>query len=136
VGAVVGVVGMYYVGTRDGAMPALDHLLGKQGTTRDRAASEARPDEAGREGGAVSGGDEKKRVQLTDNQIKQLGIEVAVAQSGRLLRYLTLPGAIVLNTDRLVHIVPRIPGVVRDVRKHLGDTVRAGDMLAVIDSRE
>jgi cobalt-zinc-cadmium efflux system membrane fusion protein len=87
-------------------------------------------------GGTVAGGDEKKRVQLTDNQIKQLGVEVTVAQSGRLLRHLTLPGAIVLNTDRLVHIVPRIPGVVRDVRKHLGDTVRAGDMLAVIDSRE
>ena len=136
VGAVVGSVGMYYVGTIDGAMPAIDYLLGNQGATRARAAPEVRPDEAGREGGAVAGGDEKKLVQLTDNQIKQLGIEVAVAQSGRLLRHLTLPGAIVLNTDRLVHIVPRIPGVVRDVRKHLGDAVRAGDILAVIDSRE
>jgi cobalt-zinc-cadmium efflux system membrane fusion protein len=135
-GAVLGAVGMYYVGTRDGAMPAIDHLLGNQGATRTRAAPEARPDEAGHEGGAVPGGDEKKRVQLTDNQIKQLGIEVAVAQSGHLLRHLTLPGAIVLNTDRLVHIVPRIPGVVREVRKHLGDAVRAGDILAVIDSRE
>ena len=135
-GAVVGAVGMYYVGTIDGALPALDNLLGTQGATRDRAASETRPDKAGREEGAVSGCEEKKRVQLTENQIKQLGIEVAVAQSGRLLRSRTLPGTVVLNTDRLVHIVPRIPGVVREVRKHLGDTVRAGDMLAVIDSRE
>jgi membrane fusion protein, heavy metal efflux system len=128
VGAVVGTVGMYYVRTMDGALSALAHLLG--------AASEVQPEEVGREGDAVSGGDDKKLVQLTDNQIKQLGIEVAVAQSGRLLRHLTLPGAIVLNTDRLVHIVPRIPGVVREVRKHLGDAVRAGDVLAVIDSRE
>jgi cobalt-zinc-cadmium efflux system membrane fusion protein len=136
VGAVVGVVGMYYVGTRDGAMQAIAHLLGNQGAPRARAAPEARPDELGREGGAIPGGDEKKRVHLTDNQMKQLGIQVAVAQSGRLLRHLTLPGTLVLNTDRLVHIVPRIPGVVREVRKHLGDTVRAGDILAVIDSRE
>ena len=135
-GAILGAMGMYYVGTIDGAMQALDHLLGNRGATRARAAPEARPDEAGREGGAVPGGDEKKRVQLTDNQIKQLGIEVAVAQAGRLLRHLTLPGTIVLNTDRLVHIVPRMPGVVRDVRKHLGDPVRAGDLLAIIDSRE
>jgi membrane fusion protein, heavy metal efflux system len=135
-GAVVGAVGMYYVGTLDGALPAIDHLFGTHGATRARTASEARPEEAGREGDAVASDDEKKLVQLTDNQIKQLGIEVAVAQSGRLLRQLTLPGAIVLNTDRVVHIVPRIPGVVRDVRKHLGDHVRAGDILAVIDSRE
>jgi len=135
-GAVVGAVGMYYVGTRDGALPALDHLLGHQGATRTRAAPEARPDGAGRERDAVAGGDEKKRVPLTDNQIQQLGIAVAVAQSGRLLQSLALPGTMVLNTDRLVHIVPRIPGVVREVRKHLGDTVRAGDILAVIDSRE
>jgi membrane fusion protein, heavy metal efflux system len=136
VGAVVGAMGMYYAGTRDGVLPAIDNLLGHQGATRDHTASEARPDEAGHEGGAVSGGDEKKRVPLTENQIKQLGIAVAVAQGGRLLRHLTLPGTVVLNTDRLVHIVPRIPGVVREVRMHLGDTVRAGDVLAVIDSRE
>ncbi len=135
-GTILGAVGMYYVGTIDGAMQAIGHLLGNQSATRARAAPEARPDETSREGGAVPGGDEKKRVQLTDNQIKQLGIEVAVAQSGRLLRHLTLPGTIVLNTDRLVHIVPRIPGVVRDVRKYLGDAVRSGDVLAIIDSRE
>jgi hypothetical protein len=50
-GAVLGVVGMYYVGTRDGAMQTIDHLLGNQGATRTRAAPEARPDEASREGG-------------------------------------------------------------------------------------
>src|SRR5262245_58134475 len=72
-GAVVGAVSMYYVGTIDGALPALDNLLGTRGATRDRAASETRPDKAGREEGAVPGSEEKKRVQLTDNQIKQLG---------------------------------------------------------------
>src|SRR5262245_43110290 len=128
VGAVVGAVGMSYVRTTDGVLSALAHLLG--------AASEVEPEEAGRERDAVPGRDDTKLVSLTDNQIAHLNIEVAVAQSGRLLRHLTLPGAIVLNTDRLVHTVPRIPGVVREVRKHLGDAVRVGDVLAVIDSRE
>ena len=32
--------------------------------------------------------------------------------------------------------MPRIPGVVREARKRLGDQVRAGEVLAVIDSRE
>jgi cobalt-zinc-cadmium efflux system membrane fusion protein len=35
-----------------------------------------------------------------------------------------------------VRITSRIPGVVREVRKNLGDTVRAGAVMAVIDSRE
>ena len=35
-----------------------------------------------------------------------------------------------------MHVVSRIPGIVREVRKNLGDTVRAGDVMAVIDSRE
>jgi cobalt-zinc-cadmium efflux system membrane fusion protein len=38
--------------------------------------------------------------------------------------------------DRRVHVVSRIPGIVQEVRKHLGDPVRVGEVLAVIDSRE
>ena len=121
VGAVVGAMGMYYVGTRDGVLPAIDNLLGHQGATRDHTASEAGPDEAGREGGAVSGGDEKKRVPLTENQIKQLGIEVAVARAGSVQTFLTLPGTIALNADRRVHVISRLPGIVQEIRKQLGD---------------
>jgi len=41
-----------------------------------------------------------------------------------------------INTNRLVRVVPRVAGVVREVRKSLGDRVKAGEVLAVIDSRE
>ena len=47
-----------------------------------------------------------------------------------------LPAEIALNGDRIAHVVPRIPGVVRSVIKTLGDKVRAGEVLAVIHSRE
>ena len=36
----------------------------------------------------------------------------------------------------MVHIVSRIPGIVQEIRKNLGDPVRAGEVMAVIDSRE
>ena len=36
----------------------------------------------------------------------------------------------------MAHIVPRVPGVVREVFKNLGDPVRAGETMAVLDSRE
>jgi cobalt-zinc-cadmium efflux system membrane fusion protein len=77
---------------------------------------------------------EAKLIRLPPEQVKQLGIEVA--RAGSLRTQLTLPGTITLNTDRLVHIVSRIPGVVRESRKSLGDAVLAGEVMAVIDSRE
>jgi membrane fusion protein, heavy metal efflux system len=80
--------------------------------------------------------EEEPLIRLTEAQQQQLGITLAVAQAGTLETTLTLPGTVGLNTERVVRIVPRIPGVVRDVRKRLGDAVRAGEVLAVIDSRE
>jgi cobalt-zinc-cadmium efflux system membrane fusion protein len=79
---------------------------------------------------------EEPLVRLSEAQQQQLGIALAVAQAGTLETSLTLPGTVGLNTERVVRIVPRIPGVVRAVRKRLGDAVRAGEVLAVIDSRE
>jgi len=79
---------------------------------------------------------EAKVVHLREAKRKELGIEVATAQAGSLKTQLSLSGAITFNKDRLVHVVSRIPGIVREVRKNLGDTVRAGDVMAVIDSRE
>ena len=73
---------------------------------------------------------------VSEAKRKELGIEVATAQPGSLKTQLSLSGAITLNTDRSVHVVSRIPGIVREVRKTLGDTVRAGEVMAVIDSRE
>ena len=80
--------------------------------------------------------EEEPLIRLSEAQQQQLGISLAVAQAGTLETSLTLPGNVGLNTERVVRIVPRIPGVVRDVRKRLGDAVRSGEVLAVIDSRE
>src|SRR5438477_9858782 len=136
VGIVVGALGMRSMGMRHEATQDADERSGSQRDTRASAIPGARTDEAGRGEAAGPSSDEHKRVSLTDKQITQLGIAVAVAAGGHLPRSLTLPGSVALNTDRLVHLVPRLPGVVRDVRKTLGETVRAGEVLAVIDSRE
>jgi cobalt-zinc-cadmium efflux system membrane fusion protein len=41
-----------------------------------------------------------------------------------------------VNDDLLSHIVPRVPGSVSEVFKRLGDPVKKGDVLAILDSRE
>ncbi|NOZ25883.1 MAG: efflux RND transporter periplasmic adaptor subunit [Nitrospirae bacterium] len=75
-------------------------------------------------------------IRLTAEEIKEFGIEVAEARPGRLEVYKNLPGDIVLNADRLVHVVPRVSGIVREVRKTLGDYVYKGEVMAVLESRE
>lgn len=75
-------------------------------------------------------------VRLSAAEIKEFGIELATAAAGPLDQYAELPGEIVLNADRLAHVVPRIPGIVSEARKSLGDSVKAGDVMAVIESRE
>ena len=79
-------------------------------------------------------GDEKA-IRLTEAQRKEFGIELATAGSGTLAVQVELPGEIVPNADRVAHVVPRIPGVVREVRKVLGDHVRKGEILLVLDSK-
>jgi membrane fusion protein, heavy metal efflux system len=78
----------------------------------------------------------EKTVRLSDHQLKELGIDSATASPGKLHVKLTLPGEIVVNADRMAHIVPRLAGVVREVRKNLKDSVQPGEVMAVIDSRE
>lgn len=75
-------------------------------------------------------------IQLSDEQVRLAKITLDEAKSGLLRKTLTLPGEIQLNADHVAHIVPKVSGVVRDVRKKLGDQVVVGDVLAVLESRE
>ena len=80
--------------------------------------------------------DDERVVHLEDVDLEQLGIEVAVAGPGRLAVTAELPGEVQVNGDRMAHVAPRVGGVVREVRASLGDTVRKGQVLALLDSRE
>ncbi len=80
--------------------------------------------------------EEELLVQLSEQERKRFGVEVAVAESGILATRISLPGEIVLNADRVAHIVPRAPGIVCEVLKNVGDTVRAGETMAWLESAE
>jgi multidrug efflux pump subunit AcrA (membrane-fusion protein) len=47
-----------------------------------------------------------------------------------------LNGIVQPNQELLVQVTPRFPGIVRDVRKRIGDKVQKGDVLAVIESNQ
>ena len=79
---------------------------------------------------------EERLVRMSEAEMRKFGIEVSTAGPGITSQQLPLPGEVALNTDRVAHIVPRVPGVVREVRKTLGDSVKQGEVMAVIESRE
>ncbi len=80
--------------------------------------------------------DQGSLLEMTEEEVVRLGIEVLAAAPGGLGRTIDLLGEIVLNGDRVVHVVPRVGGIVRNVYKHLGDEVVRGEVMAVIESRE
>ncbi len=75
-------------------------------------------------------------VYLSDEELEEFGVEIAVSGEGTLVRHIDLTGEIVIDPGRLAHIVPRFPGIVLEVRKEIGDRVARGDVLAVIESNE
>jgi cobalt-zinc-cadmium efflux system membrane fusion protein len=89
-----------------------------------------------REEPQTNAGEDEKVVRLDEAAVKESGIEIATAGPGKLQVHDTLSGEIAFDSDQLAHIVPRVPGVVREVHKNLGDIVRAGDVLGVLESRD
>ncbi|HZR02598.1 MAG TPA: efflux RND transporter periplasmic adaptor subunit [Burkholderiales bacterium] len=75
------------------------------------------------------------RVMMDDATAKGAGIEVRTAGPARIRSTLELSGEIQFNQDRLAHVVPRLAGVVVRSVKNLGDEVKKGDLLAVLESQ-
>ena len=76
------------------------------------------------------------RVDLPEEARAAAGIELANVGPARIRTTLPLNGRIVPNEDALAHIMPRFPGIVREVRRRIGDPVARHEVLAVIESNE
>ena len=79
---------------------------------------------------------EEAGLALSERDRSDAGIELATAGPGRLDLHTRLLGEVRVNEERLAHVVPPVPGVVREVSVRIGDDVRAGQLLAVLASRE
>ncbi|MCB2184970.1 MAG: efflux RND transporter periplasmic adaptor subunit [Deltaproteobacteria bacterium] len=75
-------------------------------------------------------------VHLSESQVREYGLELHKAQPGLIKQYVELPGEVIINADRLVHVVPRVSGIALEVRKTEGDTVKSEEILAILESRE
>jgi cobalt-zinc-cadmium efflux system membrane fusion protein len=96
-----------------------------------------------RDGGHEDEGDpgheghgEAGRAELTPEKRKNAGIVVEEAGPAKIKTALSLYGKISANQERMAHVVARFPGVVKEVRKRLGDPVAKGEVLAMIESND
>lgn len=118
---------------------------GHAGATGQAAAVDQAPDEHGHGEGTGHGNGEAEspaeedvlgRVTIPDDALEPNGVTTAIAAPGIVPGEIELPGEIILNADRVAHIVPRFPGIVHRVNHVLGSRVHAGDVLAVIQSNQ
>ncbi len=78
----------------------------------------------------------KKVIEVSDEARKKSGIRIEVSGPAVLKKTLKLNGKIGPNEERMAHVSPRFPGVVKTITKRLGDGVKNGEALAVIESNE
>jgi multidrug efflux pump subunit AcrA (membrane-fusion protein) len=73
-------------------------------------------------------------VHLSVTQQRSIGLRTTAVGSGTSRHLVTAPGRVTPNETQYAYITPRASGVVRSVTAHLGQEVKAGDLLATIDS--
>lgn len=74
--------------------------------------------------------------ELSAEKLEHAGVTFGEVGPGHVDDGVQLLGTVHPNGDRLAHITPRFPGIVRESQKKVGDIVRTGEVLAVIESSE
>ena len=76
------------------------------------------------------------RVELSPAIAKASGLTTAVAGKGTLQERIKLYGNLVADPLRISHIQARYPGLIRSVKPTIGASVKAGEVLAMVESNE
>lgn len=76
------------------------------------------------------------RTSIADDMANLMGIKTEIAGPVTLTETRTLTGRVQTNPNRLSHVRARFPGMVININKELGDSVKAGEILATIQSDE
>jgi cobalt-zinc-cadmium efflux system membrane fusion protein len=81
-------------------------------------------------------GPDEEVVNLSDEVLREFGVELTEVGPGTLRKEVILPGEIQYNREQIAFVTPRYSGTVQNIRVRLADKVRKGDVLAVLESNE
>ena len=76
------------------------------------------------------------RTTLTPEAVKNSGIVIETAGPAKIKTSIKVNGRVLPNEDRMAHVIPRYPGIVKQIRKRLGDAVAKDEVVAVVESNE
>jgi len=76
------------------------------------------------------------RVEIAAEIASKAGIKSGKARSGLIKRAITVYGKTVVDPSKVSHIRARFPGTITKIRADIGDRVKAGEVLAEIESSE
>jgi len=119
-GAVLAVVILFW--NRDGAAPDshgdVSHAATGAGTPEGEKDTDA----------------DDELIRLSAAQIKSAGITTAVSAPASITNMIRLPGEVRVNEDLTAHVAPRLSGIAESSLAELGQSVKKGQVLAVISS--
>ena len=79
----------------------------------------------------------RRRIQFASlESLKKAGVDVGLVERRPISESVFANGQITYDQTRLANLSSRLPGTVWHVEKNVGDRVRAGDVLALVDAAE
>ncbi len=79
-------------------------------------------------------GEDDAVIRIDSETLAEFGIRLQEARSGILRQGTSLSGEVVLNPDRVAHVVARAGGIGIEILHTIGDRIEAGETLAVLES--
>lgn len=98
--------------------------------------SKAAKSDAGHAGEAHDEHHTEQHVKLTPAQLANANLMIEEAAPATIKTMVAVYGKVVANEEALARVAARFPGIVKTVKKRLGDKVERGEVLAQIESNE
>ncbi|MBI2826491.1 MAG: efflux RND transporter periplasmic adaptor subunit [Planctomycetia bacterium] len=78
-----------------------------------------------------------RRIQFASIEaLDKVGVDIAIVQRRLIVEAVVANGEVVYDETRAAHLASRVPGTVWRVEKQVGDHVRKGELLALVDAAE
>ena len=79
----------------------------------------------------------RKRIQFASTgAVEKVGVDIALVAEKPIIEAVIANGEIEYDETRMAHLTSRVPGTVWRVQRQVGDRVKKGDVLALVDSAE
>lgn len=123
----LGIVFGIFLASYDGPIRSILSLVTSSRT--DAKAADSREQEGKKEG-------KEGLIPMAEAQIASGNFSVIPVGPGALSQRLSAPAVTTPDPDRIARVAAKVIGTVSEIRKRLGEEVRQGDVIAMIDSRE